>query len=136
MSNLRDDVDKEHINCEPSKRIPKRKTGTGKRQVHTVDGKGGAGANERSRQTRPPTMEPAKERSWNQIEDGGLESGRARLVKQNHRRKQGNSGAEEHGLALPGDELCQVHNSVRFIREWHCWFGCRVRPAGAFNIST
>ncbi|HEU5413368.1 MAG TPA: hypothetical protein VFW31_06405 [Candidatus Angelobacter sp.] len=71
--------------------------------------------NERNHQPRPPTKEPAKERNRNQIEDGRLESGRARLVKQNHGRKQGNSGAEEHGLVSPGDELCQVHTRVALL---------------------
>jgi hypothetical protein len=45
-TDLGNDVGKEHINCEPGKRIPKGKTGTERGQVHTVDGRGDAGANE------------------------------------------------------------------------------------------
>ena len=74
-----------------------------------MDGEGDAGANERNSQTRPPTKEPAKERNWNEIEDGRLESAGLALSSKIIAASKATPVQKSTGL------LCRAMNSVRFI---------------------
>jgi len=58
------------------------------------------------------TKEPAKERNWNEIEDGRLESAGLALSSKIIAASKATPVQKSTGL------LCRAMNSVRFIREW------------------